>query len=176
LSRNIEDGNAGAGSADFARLVDAVSRAAPEVRVRFTSPHPKDFPPHLIELIAERESCSRHSIGGSPAGAGRRVGRSTDKNAPRSTDKNAPWAVRMALGGRNGVGWGWAGRGVGVLICLAAAGRRIARMHRRSERVLRRPHARPVRQLGGAAADAPWLLARGVPLAGTTSGTTSGPS
>jgi tRNA-2-methylthio-N6-dimethylallyladenosine synthase len=70
LSRNIEDGNAGAGSADFARLVDAVSRAAPEVRVRFTSPHPKDFPPHLIELIAERESCSRHSIGGSPAGAG----------------------------------------------------------------------------------------------------------
>ena len=28
----------------FAELLDKVSDAAPEVRFRFTSPHPKDFP------------------------------------------------------------------------------------------------------------------------------------
>lgn len=41
---------------DFAALVDAVSSVDPEIRVRFTSPHPKDFPPHLLDLIATRHN------------------------------------------------------------------------------------------------------------------------
>jgi len=28
----------------FTQLVDRISRAVPEMRIRFTSPHPKDFP------------------------------------------------------------------------------------------------------------------------------------
>jgi MiaB/RimO family radical SAM methylthiotransferase len=35
----------------FAELIDKVSHLAPEVRFRFTSPHPKDFPSPLIEVI-----------------------------------------------------------------------------------------------------------------------------
>ena len=40
--------------ADFSQLVKAVSAVDPEMRLRFTSPHPKDFPPHLLQLIAAR--------------------------------------------------------------------------------------------------------------------------
>ena len=46
---------------DFAELVDAVSQVDPEIRVRFTSPHPKDFPPHLLELIRTRTNVSRQA-------------------------------------------------------------------------------------------------------------------
>lgn len=38
----------------FADLVEAVSDISPEVRVRFTSPHPKDYPPELLQLMADR--------------------------------------------------------------------------------------------------------------------------
>ena len=38
----------------FADLVEAVSNISPEMRVRFTSPHPKDYPPELLSLMAER--------------------------------------------------------------------------------------------------------------------------
>jgi MiaB/RimO family radical SAM methylthiotransferase len=38
----------------FADLVEAVSDISPELRVRFTSPHPKDYPPELLSLMAER--------------------------------------------------------------------------------------------------------------------------
>jgi MiaB/RimO family radical SAM methylthiotransferase len=38
----------------FTELLDRVSAAAPEMRVRFTSPHPKDFPDDLLALMAER--------------------------------------------------------------------------------------------------------------------------
>ena len=38
----------------FADLVEAVSDLDPEVRVRFTSPHPKDFPDDLLYLVRDR--------------------------------------------------------------------------------------------------------------------------
>ena len=38
----------------FADLMAMVSEAAPEIRFRFTSPHPKDFPDPLLDVIAER--------------------------------------------------------------------------------------------------------------------------
>mmetsp|Transcript_21629 Transcript_21629/g.30246 ORF Transcript_21629/g.30246 Transcript_21629/m.30246 type:complete len:631 (+) Transcript_21629:62-1954(+) len=38
----------------FTDLLDAVSRVNPEMRIRFTSPHPKDFPDDLLHLIKER--------------------------------------------------------------------------------------------------------------------------
>jgi tRNA A37 methylthiotransferase MiaB len=39
---------------NFTNLLDMVSQAVPEVRIRFTSPHPKDFSPELVRLIASR--------------------------------------------------------------------------------------------------------------------------
>ncbi|CAL2036140.1 unnamed protein product [Caenorhabditis brenneri] len=42
------------GGLTFTTLLEKVSDVAPEVRFRFTSPHPKDFPMQLIELIASR--------------------------------------------------------------------------------------------------------------------------
>lgn len=45
--------------ARFVDLLERVSRVDPEVRIRFSSPHPKDFPLPLLELIGERPSiCS----------------------------------------------------------------------------------------------------------------------
>ncbi len=39
---------------DFTRLMDEASKTDPEMRFRFSSPHPKDFPEPLLHLIAER--------------------------------------------------------------------------------------------------------------------------
>lgn len=39
----------------FADLVEIVLDLDPELRVRFTSPHPKDYPPALLQLMAERD-------------------------------------------------------------------------------------------------------------------------
>lgn len=39
------------GGARFAELLRAVAAVSPELRVRFTSPHPKDFPSELLETI-----------------------------------------------------------------------------------------------------------------------------
>jgi tRNA A37 methylthiotransferase MiaB len=36
----------------FADLLKDVAAIQPEMRVRFTSPHPKDFPPEVLEVIA----------------------------------------------------------------------------------------------------------------------------
>lgn len=44
------------GGKTFITLLEEVSKINPELRIRFTSPHPKDFPLQLIELIAERNN------------------------------------------------------------------------------------------------------------------------
>lgn len=44
----------------FADLLEAVSDLSPELRVRFTSPHPKDYPPPLLSLMAERSNICNH--------------------------------------------------------------------------------------------------------------------
>ena len=44
----------------FADLLEAVSDLSPELRVRFTSPHPKDYPPELLSLMAERPNVCSH--------------------------------------------------------------------------------------------------------------------
>lgn len=42
------------GSNTFTTLMDVASKINPEIRFRFSSPHPKDFPDDLLKLIAER--------------------------------------------------------------------------------------------------------------------------
>jgi 2-methylthioadenine synthetase len=44
----------------FVDLVDAVTEISPELRVRFTSPHPKDYPPELLSLMAEKNNVCNH--------------------------------------------------------------------------------------------------------------------
>lgn len=44
----------GQGGVRFTELVDRISRIDPEMRIRFTSPHPKDFPDDLLALIRDR--------------------------------------------------------------------------------------------------------------------------
>jgi len=47
------------GGLRFSDLLDQVSQVNPEMRVRFTSPHPKDFPDEVLELIASRHNICR---------------------------------------------------------------------------------------------------------------------
>ncbi|XP_033228686.1 CDK5RAP1-like protein [Belonocnema kinseyi] len=42
------------GGLRFSDLLDKVSLIDPNMRIRFTSPHPKDFPDQVLQLIAER--------------------------------------------------------------------------------------------------------------------------
>jgi len=42
------------GGLRFSDLLEKVSEVNPEMRVRFTSPHPKDFPDEVLELVASR--------------------------------------------------------------------------------------------------------------------------
>ncbi|KAL3942502.1 MAG: hypothetical protein SGBAC_003314 [Bacillariaceae sp.] len=42
------------GGYTFVDLVEAISDISPELRLRFTSPHPKDYPNELLHLMAER--------------------------------------------------------------------------------------------------------------------------
>ncbi|XP_068212269.1 mitochondrial tRNA methylthiotransferase CDK5RAP1-like [Palaemon carinicauda] len=44
------------GGLRFADLLERVSEIDPEMRVRFTSPHPKDFPDEVLYLIRERDN------------------------------------------------------------------------------------------------------------------------
>lgn len=45
---------------DFARLLIAVADVPGVERVRFTSPHPKDFPPALLEAVANHPNICKH--------------------------------------------------------------------------------------------------------------------
>jgi tRNA-2-methylthio-N6-dimethylallyladenosine synthase len=45
---------------DFARLITAVADVPGVERVRFTSPHPKDFPPALLDAIAGHPNICKH--------------------------------------------------------------------------------------------------------------------
>ncbi|XP_012278220.1 CDK5 regulatory subunit-associated protein 1 [Orussus abietinus] len=47
------------GGLRFSDLLDKVSLIDPEMRIRFTSPHPKDFPDEVLHLIAERPNICR---------------------------------------------------------------------------------------------------------------------
>ncbi|XP_043672539.1 CDK5RAP1-like protein [Vespula pensylvanica] len=47
------------GGLRFSDLLDKISLINPEMRIRFTSPHPKDFPDEVLELIAERPNISK---------------------------------------------------------------------------------------------------------------------
>lgn len=44
----------------FAELLDIVAKAVPETRIRFTSPHPKDFPMPVLQTIAENNNICKH--------------------------------------------------------------------------------------------------------------------
>ena len=44
---------------DFAKLLKDVCAISPELRVRFTSPHPKDFPDNLLQTIAKTPNASK---------------------------------------------------------------------------------------------------------------------
>ncbi|MBX3320733.1 MAG: MiaB/RimO family radical SAM methylthiotransferase, partial [Nitrospira sp.] len=48
------------GEWDFAKLISAVADTTGIDRVRFTSPHPKDFPPALIDAIATHPHICKH--------------------------------------------------------------------------------------------------------------------
>lgn len=48
------------GDWDFAKLIAAVADTAGILRVRFTSPHPKDFPSALIDAIAAHPKICKH--------------------------------------------------------------------------------------------------------------------
>ncbi|XP_015524783.1 CDK5RAP1-like protein isoform X1 [Neodiprion lecontei] len=48
------------GGLRFSDLLDKVSQINPEMRIRFTSPHPKDFPDEVLQLIAERPNICRN--------------------------------------------------------------------------------------------------------------------
>lgn len=44
------------GGRRFSDLLEKVSEIDPEMRIRFTSPHPKDFPDEVLDLIKERDN------------------------------------------------------------------------------------------------------------------------
>ncbi|GMH44867.1 hypothetical protein BSKO_12819 [Bryopsis sp. KO-2023] len=48
------------GSVQFAELLERVAEVDPEMRVRFTSPHPKDFSDDVLQVVAEHHNvCSQ---------------------------------------------------------------------------------------------------------------------
>lgn len=47
------------GGARFTHLLEKVADVNPEMRIRFTSPHPKDFPDDLLELMRSRPNIAK---------------------------------------------------------------------------------------------------------------------
>jgi tRNA-2-methylthio-N6-dimethylallyladenosine synthase len=47
-------------NADFADLIEEVSKVNGIERIRFTSPHPKDFPEKLLSVVANNEKACKH--------------------------------------------------------------------------------------------------------------------
>lgn len=45
-----------AGAVQFAELLDAVSDVDPEMRIRFTSPHPKDFSDDVLKVCSVKNA------------------------------------------------------------------------------------------------------------------------
>lgn len=52
--------NADGSVVDFARLLEIVADAAPEMRVRFTTSHPKDMSDEIIAMMARKENVCKH--------------------------------------------------------------------------------------------------------------------
>lgn len=48
------------GGARFTNLLEQVSNVNPEMRIRFTSPHPKDFPDDLLDLMRSRPNIAKN--------------------------------------------------------------------------------------------------------------------
>ncbi|KAK2727400.1 hypothetical protein QYM36_008033 [Artemia franciscana] len=48
------------GGRRFADLLEKISSIVPNIRIRFTSPHPKDFPDEVLQLIAERSNICKN--------------------------------------------------------------------------------------------------------------------
>ncbi|XP_028905387.1 mitochondrial tRNA methylthiotransferase CDK5RAP1 [Ornithorhynchus anatinus] len=57
LSRGFRaNARARPGGLSFAHLLDRVADVDPDMRIRFTSPHPKDFPDEVLQVIRERHN------------------------------------------------------------------------------------------------------------------------
>jgi len=60
LGQNVNSYRDAIDGRDFAALLDAVSHAAPAMRIRFTTSHPKDISEALVRVIAERPNICNH--------------------------------------------------------------------------------------------------------------------
>ncbi len=60
LGQNVNSYHDAEDGRDFAALLDAVSREAPGMRIRFTTSHPKDISRELVEVIAGRPNICNH--------------------------------------------------------------------------------------------------------------------
>jgi len=58
LGQNVNSYSSG--QYDFPKLLDEISQVKGLKRIRFMSPHPKDFPPNLIDLITQRANICKH--------------------------------------------------------------------------------------------------------------------
>ena len=62
------------GGLRFSHLLEKVSEINPEMRFRFTSPHPKDFPDEVLDLISDRKNICNNIHLPAQAGSSRVLG------------------------------------------------------------------------------------------------------